>query len=363
MTIEFRCPNCEKKLKTADEKAGRSAKCPQCGTSVTVPAASTPADEEFGGFDAFEEAPAGLPPRRDGAGGGQVACPMCGAMNGSTADRCYACGEDLFSVTAGTDGTERPANFDVGDQLSKGYELFKAELGTCVVVVLLYLLIPGVINQALGFGLQLVVGGVGQGGGNDAALGIMVVGQIAVMLIQFFLQVYFDAGCTLFFLNLIRRRPAQIGDLFAGGPFFLTLALNRFIFGLMVVVPYLPGGLVIGIGAAVGGDAGPIVMIVGGLLLLAGVVFGAYLLAVFWPHTWLVVDRNLPGLEALKQSPRLTAGLRGSIVLMGLLYWLLMTAGVMACCFGVLFTLPIANLMAGIGYDRLIRSKGLAVNP
>lgn len=359
MAIEFRCPNCDKKLKTGDDKAGRTAKCPQCGTSVTVPAVSAVAEDDFGAFPPLGEAAPGLPPRRGSSGGSQVPCPMCGAMNEPTADRCYACGEDLYSLTAAQPGTERPANFDVGDQLSKGFDLFKAEMGACIVVTLLYLLIPGGINQMLGFALQLVVGGVNQGGGGDAAIGVMVVGQIFVMVTQFLVQVYFDAGCTLFLLNLIRRRPAQISDLFAGGPYFLSLALNRLVFFLMLMVPYLPGGAVLGIGAAVGGDAGPIIMIVGGVLLLIGAGVGAYMFAVFWPYTWVVIDRNPPGLAALKASPHLSAGERGNIVLMGLLYWLLTMAGFLACCIGVLFTLPIVNLMAGIGYDRLIRAKGL----
>ena len=37
MTIEFSCSHCDKVLKTSDDKAGRRAKCPQCGEAVTVP--------------------------------------------------------------------------------------------------------------------------------------------------------------------------------------------------------------------------------------------------------------------------------------------------------------------------------------
>lgn len=364
MAIEFRCPNCDKKLKTGDDKAGRTAKCPQCGTSVTVPAASTAADvgDEFEAFGAFDDPTSPQPPRRAGGTAAQTACPMCGAMNAATASRCYACGEDLYAAAAPAPG-ERPANFDPGDQLSKGYDLFKADMGNCIVVALLYLFIPGGINQALGLILNLAVGGAGnQGGGNDAALGIMIVGQVLIMVVQFLVQVYFDAGATLYFLNVIRRRPAQVGDLFAGGPFFLTLALNRIVLGLLCVLPYLPGGAVIGIGAAVGGDAGPIIIGVGGLLLLIGIGVGVYLAAMFWPHCWLIVDRNLPGLTALKASPHLTSGYRGGIILMGLLYGLLTFAGMLACCLGVIFTTPIACLMTGIGYDRLVRARGVAAS-
>lgn len=360
MAIEFRCPNCDKKLKTGDDKAGRTAKCPQCGTSVTVPAASTAADvgDELEPFGAFDDPASPAPPRRAGRSAAQIACPMCGAMNAATASRCYACGEDLYAAAPATG--ERPANFDPGDQLSQGYELFKADMGNCIVVALLYLFIPGGINQALGLMLNLAVGGVGNpGGGNNAAVGVMIGGQFLIMVVQFLVQVFFDAGATLYFLNIIRRRPAQVGDLFAGGPYFLTLALNRIVLGLLCVLPYLPGGAVIGVGAVVGGDAGPIIIGVGALLVLIGIGVGIYLFAIFWPHCWLIVDRNLPGLTALKTSPHLTSGNRGSIILMGLLYGLLIFAGTLACCLGVIFTTPIAFLMTGIGYDRLVRARGV----
>lgn len=43
MPIEFRCTSCNKLLRTADETAGKQAKCPQCGTVVDIPHPSQPA--------------------------------------------------------------------------------------------------------------------------------------------------------------------------------------------------------------------------------------------------------------------------------------------------------------------------------
>ncbi len=39
MTIETICQGCARKLRVADEHAGKQARCPQCGTIYTVPAA------------------------------------------------------------------------------------------------------------------------------------------------------------------------------------------------------------------------------------------------------------------------------------------------------------------------------------
>ncbi len=37
MAISFSCPRCGKKLKAPDNAAGKSSKCPGCGSPVTCP--------------------------------------------------------------------------------------------------------------------------------------------------------------------------------------------------------------------------------------------------------------------------------------------------------------------------------------
>ena len=75
MAIEFRCTQCNKLLRTGDDTAGKRAKCPDCGTVLTIPAAAPPpaepapsvpppvppADSPFAGADAANpyQSPAG----------------------------------------------------------------------------------------------------------------------------------------------------------------------------------------------------------------------------------------------------------------------------------------------------------------
>src|SRR5687768_11558404 len=118
MAIEFRCPNCDRKLKTGDDKAGATAKCPQCGTAVTVPAAGTVAagTDEFEPFPAFGDSD---DPVRTGAAGAapaagpvpQAACPVCGAQNDAAARRCYACGEEINAAFPGAPGGAPPRSY------------------------------------------------------------------------------------------------------------------------------------------------------------------------------------------------------------------------------------------------------------
>lgn len=99
LTIEFNCPNCQKLLRTSDDKAGRKAKCPDCGTAVTVPqAASAPQQDDQFDFGEDVEEVAGRPPRRvssSSVGGATKSCPVCGGTIKAAASRCKHCGEDL----------------------------------------------------------------------------------------------------------------------------------------------------------------------------------------------------------------------------------------------------------------------------
>ena len=40
MAIEFRCTSCGKLLRTADGTSGKQAKCPECASLMTIPAAT-----------------------------------------------------------------------------------------------------------------------------------------------------------------------------------------------------------------------------------------------------------------------------------------------------------------------------------
>ena len=85
--IDFSCPECGKLLKTADEKAGRKARCPNCKTAFTVPGAVDLFDTDFEDEPKFEAAPMERTARRV-VRKASADCPMCGGTILVTARRC-----------------------------------------------------------------------------------------------------------------------------------------------------------------------------------------------------------------------------------------------------------------------------------
>lgn len=124
MTIEFSCPECQKTLRTGDDKAGKTAKCPGCGNAITVPGSGGGSgggeqfdyedygEEDYGddyGADEFSDT--GFPPRSGGSG--KKACPMCGEQIKAAAVRCRFCGEYLEDHHVSTRSPRRDSSLAV----------------------------------------------------------------------------------------------------------------------------------------------------------------------------------------------------------------------------------------------------------
>ena len=55
MSIEFRCQNCTRLLRTPDETAGKEAKCPDCGSITPIPESPPSATPKPSGENPFSQ--------------------------------------------------------------------------------------------------------------------------------------------------------------------------------------------------------------------------------------------------------------------------------------------------------------------
>jgi uncharacterized membrane protein len=101
-----------------------------------------------------------------------------------------------------------------------------------------------------------------------------------------------------------------------------------------------------------------------GLGFLACVVPGILLALTFWPFAYLLVDRDLPGLEPLSKAREITRPNWGSVFVLSLATIGINLLGLLACCVGLIFTSPLTLLMFAVAYCRMTGQRtALEVRP
>ena len=322
MTIEFNCPHCDKVLKTTDDKAGRQAKCPGCGELINIPEAGwEQQDSSFASEGADHE----LPPVPDRSRE-MKSCPMCGVETRGDAIRCRSCGEVFKSesrlVQGRPSGFREMRPFPPGEVISEAWRIFTEKMGILIgsmitmVFLVLIVLSSASIPAALGEFLYE----------NGNEIGAMVAWGISILLYfaALYFCVYVQAGYMILQLKAAREQPIRLDDLFSGGRYVGRMFLSSILFG--------------------------------GLILLGSVAFvipSLLLALVFWPYGHLLVDKNSPGIECLTRSKVLTDGNWGSLFLVFVIYWVSLFCGALLCNVGLIFTLPFANLLLAVAYDRM----------
>jgi len=103
------------------------------------------------------------------------------------------------------------------------------------------------------------------------------------------------------------------------------------------------------------------IVVVLGLLLL--IVPGIIFLMMFLFTTFLVIDRNLGPIEAMKESRRITHGHRWKLLGFGLVLLLINLLGAIALGIGLLVTIPVTMLAFTYVYRLLAAQAGVAPVP
>jgi uncharacterized membrane protein len=230
----------------------------------------------------------------------------------------------VFSTAANLG--EGDYELDIGGCLTCGWNLLKNNFGLLFVAVLIYNLIEGVVA---GFGMIPFIGPL------FSLANLVVVGPLMGGLIYIFLQT-------------IRSQPASVGEVFIGfRKSFAQLFLGYLIPALLAGVWLIPAGIVAVIcilptitsHVAAHPSAGAVAIIVVAFLICLMAVF---YLSTNWIFTLpLIMDKQMDFWPAMQTSWKMVNKhwwqVFGLIVLMGLLN----IAGLLACCVGIFFTIPI----------------------
>lgn len=351
MPIEFQCPGCGATLRVDDEAKGRQVQCPKCEKIAQLPdqLSSTP-PAVLSGQAAPGQADENLPPR------------------------------ELI-----------PSRMDLGSVISQSWKVYTAEFGICLAVVVVFMAI------------QLAIGCVSNIPGDI---------KLLIGIARWVLNTWLGAGLILFFLKAVRGQTLVINDLFAGGKYLLRLLGLYLIIGVFFGIILLVGCLLpaaIGyiasapepeqkhavalkvrqvaqekqekvaekdenpeaqqleeqltkeqqllVESAIGviekklqepqTHVATMVFVVACLIWSVPITILALM---FSQSKYLVVDRDVGIVDALKLSIRITRGNKWSLFLLRLFGSGLAIAGLLAFCIGFLFVLPLLYLLGATAY-------------
>jgi len=208
----------------------------------------------------------------------------------------------------------------IGACISRGFELTKRHFGIIFLTGLIY------------FGIMMGIGGVI--GVADVVMGIdntpqsaspAAVGVLFILdVISNIVSIFLSLGATRIGLKLVSGEPAEVGMLFGEGSKLLRTIGASILYGLMVSV---------------------------GFLLL--IVPGIYLAIRFGQFQAAIVDRDLGVLDSLAYSSDITTNNRMSLFGLAVLNMLIVLAGVIALCIGMIFAIPIVWLAGLTAYRSL----------
>ncbi len=318
MAIEFHCTNCRRRLRVDDTAAGKRAKCPECGAIMDVPSvAATPIEAVPVGGGAPPVSPTGSP---FGPGGPQ---PRTYSPAENPSESPFAPGASPFAFAPPAAEIRRTL-IEVGDVFGRSWTILKANFGMCLLTWFVVWLISCGVNMVAGI--------------------IPILGLVAAILFGLWIGI----GQALFFLKTARGQRAELGDIFTGGPYFANVLLAELlligiVFGVLLVsvVPLLL------IGLAISEEAAVALGIAGGVIAFIALV---YVMLAFSQFFYLIIDRNVGPVEALKMSKELTQGNKLTLVWIGILCFLLTIVAMIPCGLGLLVAAPYFAVMYAVIY-------------
>jgi phage FluMu protein Com len=330
MAVEFRCMSCSKLLRTPDESAGKKAKCPQCGAILDVPRESPSATGRSVGDVDFR-------PTADSTTEDRTVNPYAAPTNPYAAPT-----TSTASVQATVaKGELQHTLLDFDELLRKSWVFFKENVGE---IALLGLVLVG-INIALG-----VVGQVASAIANasqDIIAIVLVTGLTSLANIA--VQSFLGLGAAIYTLNLARTQTAKIGDVFAGGPFFLVGLLVT----IVTVLCYFLACMVCLIPTFASFPAEePAITIP---LAIVGFIVGLLFFSVLWFRFliafYFLVDRGGGVFESLSESARYMNGNKLAVFLVTLVVGVLGMIPVCASCgLAYILYIPFFNMLGTIVY-------------
>jgi hypothetical protein len=244
---------------------------------------------------------------------------------------------------------QQPGRIRFDECLSKGWDCFKANWGLCVVATLIFFAVSAVVQIPVQFAQPVLTRF------QSSPPPVWIMATAGVVFLFFYLlatgvSAILSAGFMYFFIETLRTGKAKLDNIFVGfrGSAWIQLLLAMLVWlaavFLMALVFVVPGALL------AASMKSPVPAIVSVVLLLIPLVYFAVGIAFVFP---LIADKKIGFWEAiltsLKTVNRQWFQAFGLLVLVALIG----AVGMLACCVGMLASMPLAYLIWGQGYRQL----------
>jgi uncharacterized membrane protein len=200
--------------------------------------------------------------------------------------------------------------YSKGEAIKFGWEAMKDNF----VFFLVFLIVAWVISAGLSFGGNPY-------SGPDISFFPFLFGVIGWIVGIF---IYIAEIQISLRLSAAPGQTAEISDAWSGYHYFLNYLVGSILYGLIVL-----GGLI--------------------LLIVPGIIWGIK----YQFFGYLIVDRNMGPVEALKRSGEITKGYKGDLFLLGLLFFGISILGFLVCCVGIFAAIPTVMVAHAFVYRRL----------
>lgn len=252
-------------------------------------------------------------------------------------------------------GFQAPGKIRFDECLKTAWDCFKLNWGICVVATLIFFGISGAVQMPMQLMQPLLQHFIKQG--TPPPLWMIIGGGLLFLLfwiVSMGISSILPAGLLFFFVETLRTKKGKLEHLFAGFRDFiwiqLLLAMLVWIVGFMALMVVV---LAPGIYFSVTMKSQTPAIVAAAVLIFPFVYFSVGIGFVF-P---LIVDRKLRFMDALvtcfKTVHRQWFAVFGLLILVGLI----MMAGVLVCCVGLLATMPLAYLIYAQGYRQLFGDR------
>ena len=215
------------------------------------------------------------------------------------------------------------------DAISEAFELIKAKPGTWALISLVFMIASMGISFGVNFALGLAQAAFEVGAQNDLTRGVIaVVVFSASYTISVVLNSFFIGGMYLAALKQVRGERFGVEDLFGASAVLVPLVVANLLVALATIAGFI-------------------------CFILPAIYIGVRLLMT----VPLVIDRGMGATDAMKWSWR---GLQGQVFMLLIVYFcasILSGLGVLLCCVGFFFTMPILYLTLAVTYRDLYVGK------